>query len=400
MTIPKRDFFEKMKRSKSAFKIAAFVSLGILALLVLIPVFLKQAEAPEPFLAPVITIKPLRGRLEKTIRISSQVETGRLITLVPRVGGTLIFLDAQPGRMVAENEIIAQVDSAPYDLAYLQAQAAFLTARSTYERVSGLFQNQAATRQNYEEVRTAYEAARAQYEMAQLNLDYTRIRSPLNGVVLMKHSAEGGLVDSRTPLATLGDLADLRIKAAVPEIHYKFFAENWETMPVSMTVPALDTPGAAPDGAGTAARDAAGGDLPRAGGSAPPYAGRFTLEPLSLAPYVSPANRSFLVEYRIPGGAEQSLRPGMFVNVSFVLDRREDVYYLPFTVMASGDRLWYVDEEGRAKYIEFTPHFFNDDYFQIPEELGNTTFISEGQHFISPGQELNILSVADGSLLP
>jgi hypothetical protein len=192
----------------------------------------------------------------------------------------------------------------------------------------------------------------------------------------MKHSTEGGLVDSRTPLATLGDLSDLRIKAAVPEIHYKFFAEHWKTMPVSMTVPALGS-----GAAGSAAIPAAG-----EGGT-----GSFVLEPLSLAPYVSPENRSFLVEYRVPGGAEQSLRPGMFVNVSFVLEGREQVYYLPFKVMASGNRLWYADENNRAGYIEFTPEFFNDDYFQIPEELGNKTFIIEGQHFITSGQELQIL---------
>jgi RND family efflux transporter MFP subunit len=364
-----------MNRVKPLFRIVVFAVLGVLGIVVLVSVFFKQGEKNETFLAPVITMTPLRGRLEKTIRISSQVETGRLITLVPRVGGTLVFLDAQPGREVAENELIAQVDSAPYDLAYLQAQAAFLTARSTYERVSGLYRNQAATRQNYEEVRTAYEAARAQYEMAQLNLDYTRIRSPLNGVVLMKHSTEGGLVDSRTPLATLGDLTDLRIKAAVPEIHYKFFAEHWKTMPVRMTVPALDS----------------GGAMTAAGNSGVEGEGSFVPEPLSLAPYVSPENRSFLVEYRVPGGAEQSLRPGMFVNVSFVLERREDVYYLPFKVMASGNRLWFADENNRAGYIEFTPEFFNDDYFQIPEELGNKTFIIEGQHFITSGQELQIL---------
>jgi hypothetical protein len=120
--------------------------------------------------------------------------------------------------------------------------------------------------------------------------------------------------------------------------------------------------------------------------------GSFALEPLSLAPYVSPENRSFLVEYRVPGGAERSLRPGMFATVSFVLERRENVYYLPFKVLASGNRLWYAGEDGKAGYIEFTPEFFNDDYFQIPEELGNKTFIIEGQHFITPGQELRILA--------
>ncbi|MDR0388570.1 MAG: efflux RND transporter periplasmic adaptor subunit, partial [Spirochaetaceae bacterium] len=339
---------DKKNLARPAFRIIAFVVLGALGIAVIGFGFFAKKEKPEPFFAPVITITPLQGRLEKTIRISSQVETGRLITLVPRSGGTLVMLNAQPGREVAENEIIAQIDSAPYDLTYLQAQTAFSTARSTYERISGLYQNQAATKQAYEEARNTYEAARAQYEMAQLNLDYTKIRSPLNGVILTRHGTEGGLVDSQTPLVTLGDLADLRIKVAVPEIHYKFFARNWESMPVHMIVPALDTgeSRALPDfitaneASGAAEGDSAAADNGTAEGDSTAAdngtaadggatadggamtdsgmadngaalsgggPGSFALEPLSLAPYVSPENRSFLVEYRVPGGAERSL---------------------------------------------------------------------------------------------
>ena len=350
------------KKSISPIKIGIFAVLVLLFAVVLVSILGKGKSGDDEFLAPVITIKPIFGDLEKNLRITSQVETGRLITLVPRVGGTLIMLNVKAGDEVNEGQIIAQVDSAPYDLNYLQAQAAYLTARSTYERISRLYENQGTTRQNYEEVRTAYEATKAQFELTQLNLDYTKIRAPMNASVLMRHGTEGGLVGSGTPLVTLGDLNDLRIKAAIPEIHYRFFAKNWETMPVRISVPAL-------------------GDE-----------GFFDLKPLSLAPYVSPENRSFLVEYEIPEGASRGLRPGMYVNVVFTLEKREHVYYLPFRVMASGNRIWYVTENMRSQYIELTPEFFNDDYFQIPSELQDRIFVLEGQHFISPGQLLNILS--------
>jgi RND family efflux transporter MFP subunit len=347
----------------SPFKIGVFVVLILLLVLAAWAALQKDGEEEE-FLAPVITMYPKRGRIEKTIGLSSRVETGRLITLVPRVAGNLILLDADPGKVVSRDDIIAQVDSAPYDQLYLQAQSAFLTAQSTYERVNNLYAGQAATRQQYEEARTAYEAAKAQYELARLNLDYAKIRAPIGGVVLMRHATEGGMVNVGTPLATLGDLQDLRIKAAVPEIHYRFFTEHWEDMPVRMMVPAL-------------------GDA------------EFLLRPLSLAPYVSPENRSFLVEYAIPDAASRGLRPGMFVKVSFIPESREDVYQLPLRIMGSQNRLWYVDEETRAQFIEYTPEFFNEEMFWIPSEYGGRQFILEGQHFISPGQRLNILSVSN-----
>ncbi|MCL2805805.1 MAG: efflux RND transporter periplasmic adaptor subunit [Treponema sp.] len=346
----------------SPVKAGIFTVLALLFVIIIISIVRRDNSGNEEFIAPVLTIKPIHGDLEITLRISSQVETGRLITLVPRVGGTLLQLTVKAGDEVTEGQIIAQIDSSPYELSYLQAQSAFQTARATYGRISQLYQSQGVSRQNYEEARMAFEVARAQADLAALNLDYTKIRSPMKATVLMRHGTEGGLVSAGTPLVTLGDLDDLRIKAAVPEIHYRFFAQNWETMPGRINVPALKDEGS------------------------------FELSPLSLAPYVSPENRNFLVEYKIPGAAAGGLRPGMFANTEFVLDKREDVYYLPFKVLASGNRLWFVTEQQRSDYIELKPEFFNNDFFQIPPELKDYLFIIEGQHFIKAHQRINNLS--------
>ncbi|MCL2211606.1 MAG: efflux RND transporter periplasmic adaptor subunit [Treponema sp.] len=345
----------------SPVKLGIFAALTLLAVVILISIIKKDSSAVNEFYAPVITVKPIYGNLEKTLKITSQVETNRLITVVPRVSGTLISLGAKAGDFVKEDQILAQVDSAPYELTYLQAQSSFQTARTTFERIRQVYQTQGGvSRQNYDEARMTFEVARAQYELAQLNLDYTKIRSPMDAAVLMRHGTEGSLVAAGTPLVTLGDLDNLMIKAAIPEIHYRFFSDNWQTMPVRLLAPALGEES-------------------------------FDLKPLSLAPYVSPENRSFLVEYEIPKAAEKGLRPGMFVNVIFILEKKENVYYLPFKVFASGNRLWYAAEDKKAQYIEITADFFNNDYFQIPSELCDIEFILEGQHFITPGQNLNIL---------
>ena len=351
----------------SPVKLAAFLILTLLFLIIIVSIIQRERSGDEEFLAPVITIKPVLGSLEKTLRITSQVETGRLITMVPRVGGALILLDVKAGDEVIEGQILAQVDSAPYEQTFIQARSAYLTASATYERFRQLYQTQGVSRQSYEEMRMAFEVARAQYELARLNMDYSMIRAPMDATVLMRHGTEGGLVGTGTPIVTLGDLNDLRIKTAIPEIHYRFFAENWGSMPVRAQAPALGETS-------------------------------FELIPLSLAPYVSPENRSFLVEYEIPQGAALGLRPGMFVNVIFTMEEKNDIYYLPFRVLTSGNRLWYVSEDNRSLYVELIPEFFNNDFFQIPLELAGMEFLLEGQHFITPGQRLNILSTAPAGI--
>jgi RND family efflux transporter MFP subunit len=356
----------KIRKSKKIppLKTGVFCVLIILIILALWNMLRKSRIQDEEFLAPAIVVRPRLGRIEKSLGLSGRVETGRLITVVPRVAGTLEILDADPGREVAAGDILAQVDPEPYNLTFLQAQAAYLTAQSTFHRVENLYNNQAASRQQYEEARTAHEAAKSQFELARMNRDYTHIRSPIDGVVLIRHAVQGALAAPGTPLVTLGDLEDLRVKAAVPEIHYRFFAGHWKDMTVRMSAAAL------------------GEEV-------------FILKPLSLAPYVSPENRSFIVEYTVPQGSSRGLRPGMFVSMSFIMEFRDNVYSLPFRTLGSGNRLWYVDEDSKARYVEFKPEFFNDTEFVIPEAHAERRFILEGQHFISPGQKINILSGAE-----
>jgi len=351
---------ETKKRRVPLTAVLLLLILAALFFLVGLALSRKDREAPGEFLAPVTTIVPSRGTIDKVLDINAFVETSRQVTVVPRISGTLLSLEAKMGEEVQEGQLLGKVDPASYELTFLQAQAAYLTAQSTFDRVGRLFENQAATRQSYEEARTAYEAAKSQYELSRLALGYTELRSPLPGVVLQTHAVEGSLVGPGVPVVTVGDPEDLLVRVSVPEIHYSFFLANRESMTVSMSVPALEER-------------------------------NFPLTISALAPYISPQTKSFQAECRVLSGQEL-LRPGMFVTVTFVLERRENVPYLPFQVRASGDRLWEVDSAGRGQPLEYVPRFFNEEVFQIPEEYAGKTFILEGQHFLTPGQKVNILS--------
>jgi multidrug efflux pump subunit AcrA (membrane-fusion protein) len=149
-----------MKLSKkmkfSPIKTGVFLSLAVLLFLVIFGIIRQNRGEEREFLAPVIIVRPRRGAIEKRLGLTSRVETGRLITVVPRTAGTLEMLDADPGRKVARDEVLARIDSSPYDQTFLQAQAAYLTARSTFDRVEKLYGNQAATLQQFEEARALH----------------------------------------------------------------------------------------------------------------------------------------------------------------------------------------------------------------------------------------------------
>ena len=298
--------------------------------------------------------------MEKTIHIDGHILSEEMVTLSPRISGTVNSLEVEMGDLVKEGEVVLRMDKEPLELTFIQAKAAFLSAESTFTRLESLYNNQAATRQSYDEAQARYEAAKSQFELAQLNLEYADIVSPLTGAVLETHINRGALAGPGTPLVTLGNLDALKVEVRVPEQHYSLFLERQDTMEIFMNVPALE-----------------GAVVP--------------LSIAAVASHINPETRSFLVKCIIPPAFLFTLRPGMFVQVGFVFDSRDDVFYLPFQAAAEGGTLWYIRSDGSADSLELKPDFANEDYFVIPDDWGGYQFILEGQHFLQIGKEVRII---------
>ena len=90
------------------------------------------------------------------------------------------------------------------------AHAAVALARSNAEQVT-MRERQLAANQHQ------FAAARAQDQAAQARLDYTEIRSPINGLVTLRAALTGEVVNPAQPIVVLYDPDKLWVRADVPE---------------------------------------------------------------------------------------------------------------------------------------------------------------------------------------
>ncbi len=352
---------EKKKRFKRGAKYIILAAAAGLFFYVWLQRGREQGEIVRETAAPVIVTRPEYGSLKKVFRITGFTEAETMVTVLPKISGTLITVNVGVGDTVQKGQVIAEVDSESFLLNVRQAEAAYLAAKSTYERMERLYNQRATSKQNYDQAKSQFEISQPRYELAKLQYSYTRITSPLDGVVLEKHREAGSLVAQDIPIVTIGDLDNLIIRAKIPEKYYPVFLEKQETINIEIELPAL---------------------------------GHRTMEARvkTLYPSIIPETRSFEIVCTIPGDVT-GLRPGMFVNITFALDEKEDIYYLPFSVIASRDKLWFVEKgSDTARVIEFEPAFFNNDYFQVPETYKGYDFIIEGQHFVREGQKVRVLN--------
>ncbi|MDX1710399.1 MAG: efflux RND transporter periplasmic adaptor subunit [Rhodovibrionaceae bacterium] len=162
------------------------------------------------------------ARVEAPVR-SYQVEVGDHV----REGQLLAVL----------NDAILRARSAQAEAAKKQAEAALSTrqaelrlARQALARLEGLKSSAAFSQARYddaqreveiararvEEAQSAIAAAQADLSLANIQLGYTRVEAPYDGVVMAKQSETGAYVRVGDPLVSLLSYTDLEIEVGVP----------------------------------------------------------------------------------------------------------------------------------------------------------------------------------------
>ena len=170
------------------------------------------APAPQVTVAQVIA-KPLHQWIELTGTLQA-VDT---VQVRPRVSGYVDAVRFVEGARVAKGAVLFQIDPRPFALEVDRLNAEFNRAQSKLDyanagraRAERLIAQNAIAREEYEQLTSAAtEAAadvgsiRAQVSAARLNLEFTQVRSPIDGHVSRALITAGNLVSSADVLTTV-----------------------------------------------------------------------------------------------------------------------------------------------------------------------------------------------------
>jgi membrane fusion protein (multidrug efflux system) len=119
----------------------------------------------------------------------------------PQISGIVqkrLFVE---GSTVKAGQPLYQIDPAPYQAAYAAAAATLASAKTRADRYATLVASNAIAPQTNDDAKAAYLAAKAQADAARINLNYTRITSPISGRIGASTVTEGALVTAQQPTA-------------------------------------------------------------------------------------------------------------------------------------------------------------------------------------------------------
>jgi multidrug efflux system membrane fusion protein len=186
-----------------------------------------KAKPPAPAGIPVSTGVAKSGDINIYLDALGTVTPVYTVTLTSRVAGELTAVLYKEGQLVKKNDLLAVIDPRPYQALLVQAQgqlardqALLKNARLDLVRYQNAYEQHAIPEQQLatQQALVEQDAGVVQLDQgnlasAQINVDYTRITSPIDGRVGLRSVDPGNIIaaDGTTGLATITQLQPITV---------------------------------------------------------------------------------------------------------------------------------------------------------------------------------------------
>jgi membrane fusion protein (multidrug efflux system) len=303
--------------------------------------------------------RPVRGDIAAIYSGTAPIEAEQQATVVAKVGGEVRRLLVDEGDRVRAGQVLAILDGDRLRLEVAQTRATLAKLERDYARTTELQAKGLVGRAAAENLKYEIDAQRAAHDMAALQLSYTEIRAPIDGVIATRHVKAGNTLQSNAPV---------------------FDVVNPDPLVTYVHVPERELHKLAPGQTAQAQVDAAGG--------------AFTARIRRISPVVDPATGTFKVTLELDD-ARARLKPGMFARVNIVYERRPNALQVPRAAIVdadSGPRVFVV-EQGKAVAKPVRTGLTNGGVVEVVAGLtGAEQVVVVGQNGLKSGNDVRVVA--------
>ena len=240
----------------------------------------------------------------------------------PKITGYLLKQSYKDGDHVRSGQLLFQIDDREYRAALDQALGDLAQKEADYKknqqdlaRYAPLYQQQVISRQDYDHVNqstrssaAAAQSAQAAVESAKLNMQWTQVTSPIEGVAAIATAQVGDLVTPTSLLTTVSRVDPIKVTFPISEREYLHFADrirrHQEQTSPSPNEPVLT--------------------LILADGQPYKYPGRFYVANRQI----NEQTGTITIQGVFPN-PDDILRPGMYAKIHVATDLRKDTLLVP-----------------------------------------------------------------------
>ena len=308
---------------------------------------------------PVEVVTPVRGDIEATYTGTAPIEAFEDAAVIAKVGGEVVEILVEEGDEVTAGQLLARLDGDRLRLSLAETRARLDKLRQEYTRNIELKDRSLISDGDFERIQFDMQALEASHDLAALELSYTEIRAPIDGVVSERLIKTGNTIDVNTPAFHVTSLEPLVSYLFVPEREYRRLRTG---LIADIGVDAL--PGLS-----------------------------FQGEVARTSPVVDPATGTFKVTIEV-SDATRRLKPGMFGRISIVSDRRADALQIPRNaiVETDGSPFVYVIAENAAEKRAVETGYVDGTHIEIRGGLeAGEQVVVVGQASLKDGSEVAVI---------
>jgi RND family efflux transporter MFP subunit len=278
----------------------------------------QTAPPPPEVLVTTVTPRDVPRVLERVATLDGFINAN----INAQVQGYIVSRDYQEGSVEKKGDLLFQIDPRPFEAALAQAKGTLakdkanqVKADADEKRAMDLFNKKVISDQERDTAIAAAQAGRANIEadeaavkQAEINLGYTKITAPIDGVAGFTNNQVGDLVGPSTgPLTTMSQIDPIKAVVTAGEGPFTdFVSRHPDATERNAYIKSLDF------------------DLILGNGEVYPKKGKFYALDRNLD--VKTGSIRYEVTFPNPGNI---LRPGQFGKVRFVADMKKGAMVVP-----------------------------------------------------------------------
>jgi len=319
--------------------------------------FQRMAQATA---VPVEVTYLTTGNISSYLMYSSVLETEQTVDVFSRIAGLVEKLYVEEGMFVKQNQPLLQLEQAEYKLQEENARIQFDKAKTEFNRLKALLEKNLISQEEFDNSRLTLQQAEISWKQAKLNLDYTIVRSPINGVVGERFVRLGDRIQPSTRLFVISNLDDKVVKLYVPQEELPNCYVNQPAIVISDVLPDI----------------------------------KFTGWVKRISPIIDPQSGTFKVTVGVKD-PQNRLKPGMFLNAELIVANHENARLIPKAALIyEGEKaLFFIVEDNKARRIELKKGFEDNEKVEVLNDLPvGTSVVVLGQNGLKEGSPIKVVN--------
>ncbi|MEQ4922281.1 MdtA/MuxA family multidrug efflux RND transporter periplasmic adaptor subunit [Proteus hauseri] len=339
----------------------------------------------RPPLPPVQVATSVQEDVPQFLSALGTVRATNSVTVTSRVEGQLMALHFTEGQQVKQGDLLAEIDSRPFEVQLAQAkgqlakdQATLANARLDLARYQKLAKTNLVSQQELDNQVALVKQSEASLRIdeatisnAQLQLTYSKITAPISGRVGLKQVDVGNYISggSSTPIVVINQMDPVDVLFTLPEQELNRVIQARKTN-AELSVTAFDR---------NNQYELAQGKL------------------FSVDNQIDAATGTIKLKARFPQ-QENTLFPNQFVNIRLYVKTLEKAVVIPNAALQMGNEghfVWAVDEENKVSKLRVEVALQNAEKVVIASGLSaNQRVVTDGVDRLTQGAKVDIVTPA------